>query len=98
MELKTIKKIQVVPFALTIGVIEAVIGLIAGMLMFLFIGVLSTIPGFRPTGAMMLGGGVVFIVTYPVLFFIIGFIGSAILSIVYNIIAPITGGIKVEVE
>ncbi len=98
MELKTIKKIHVVPFALTIGVIEAVIGLIVGILMFLLIGLLSTIPGFNQTGSMMLGGGIVLLVTYPILFFIIGFIGGAIISVVYNLIAPVTGGIKVEVE
>ncbi len=95
MELKTIKKIHVVPFALTMGVIEAVIGFIFGIIMFLFIGFLRTIPGFRPTVPMI--GGVLLII-YPVVFFVIGFFIGAILSVVYNLIAPATGGIKVEVQ
>jgi hypothetical protein len=47
---------------------------------------------------MVLGGDIVLLIAYPVLFFIIGFIAAAILSVVYNLIAPATGGIKVEVE
>jgi membrane-anchored glycerophosphoryl diester phosphodiesterase (GDPDase) len=98
MALRTLKKIHVMPFALIFGVIEAVLGLIIGIITFLLIGLLSTIPGFHPTGPMMLGGGIVLVIVYPVMFFIIGFIVGAILSVVYNLIAPATGGIKVEVE
>ncbi|MCZ7393194.1 MAG: hypothetical protein ABOK23_09925 [Candidatus Methanoperedens sp.] len=100
MEQKTIKKIEVIPFALTIGLIEAVLGLIVGIIEALFIGaMMSLAPYYAGPSAMMARGiGVLAIVAYPVAFFILGFIGSAIIAIIYNFIVPHVGGIKVEVE
>ena len=100
MELRTIKKIHVISFALTLGVAYGVLGLFLGILMFLFIGLFSSMmPGFgHEAGLMAIGGGFIFIIIYPILLFAIGFISSAILAIVYNAIVPYTGGFKVEVE
>lgn len=102
MEQKTIKKIEVAPFAMTIGLIDAVLGLIIGIIAALFIGAfMSVMPFAGPYRMMAAGGGLVAvgaIIAYPIAFFIIGFISSAIMAILYNIVAPSVGGIKVEVE
>ena len=100
MEQKTIKKIEVIPFALIIGLVDGVFGLIVGIIIALYIGATtSLVPYYAGPSAMMARGvGVVAIVAYPVAFFLLGFISSAIMAIIYNFVAPHVGGIKVEVE
>lgn len=98
MEIKTIKRIDIMKFALNIGLISGVLGLVAGILVALFISAMRSLVPFAELSALMAIGGFVAIVAYPVMYFIYGFIGSAIAAILYNFIAPHVGGIKIEVE
>lgn len=105
MELKKIKRVQVVSFALTIGAIYALFGFIVGILFAvlggsILAGLLGMAGGSIPARA--LGGlgalSVLAIIIFPIIYFILGFIGSAIAAILYNVVAPRVGGIQVELE
>lgn len=101
LELKTIKRVQVMSFALTIGVIYALVGFIVGILFAVLGGSLfvcllgmggrEILEGFGALSALA-------IIIFPIMYFIMGFIGSAIAAILYNIVAPRVGGIQVELE
>jgi len=97
-DIKEIKSVQVLPFALMIGVITAVIGFLYVLVFVLPMMLLMPAPGMEE----MLGFGAVFgglmLIITPVLSFILGFILYVIIALVYNVLAPIIGGVKVELE
>lgn len=100
-EIKEIKSIPVVPFALITGAIFAVIIFIWTILIALFgISFLAYLP-VQNTGS-VLGSGVVgaliLIIVGTIMAFIVGFIMYAIIAIFYNLLAPKLGGIKLELE
>ncbi|MBM4241643.1 MAG: hypothetical protein FJ150_08300 [Euryarchaeota archaeon] len=100
-DIKEIRSIPVVPFALITAAVLAVIMFIVGIIMTIFGG---TMLAFLPTqqfGSVLAGGAmmaVVFIIIVPIVYFIIGFIMYAILALIYNVLAPRIGGIKLELE
>lgn len=100
-EVKEIKSIPVVPFALMIAAIAAVITFIIGILATIFaVPFLAMVPT-EATGGVALGGAmmaVVFIIVWPIMAFIGGFIMYAIIALIYNLLASRIGGIKLELE
>ncbi len=95
MELKTIKTILVLPFALTVGAMFAVLGFVASIPLFS----LMTVPDTSvAAGLGALGWVIPIMVIYPTILFAISFIASGIMAVVCNFIAPHAGGIKLEVE
>lgn len=95
MELKTIKKIHVLPFAQAVGAMFAILGFVATIPLIFFMAVPDTSVAGR-LGA--LGQIVVVMLIYPAMLFVISFIASGIMAVVYNFIVPHVGGIKLEVE
>lgn len=95
MELKTIKKIHVLPFAQAVGTVFSVLGFVATIPMFLFMAVPNTSSAARLEAV---GGIILIMFIYPAMLFVISFIASGIMAVVYNFIAPHVGGIKLEVE
>jgi hypothetical protein len=98
---KTIQSIPVMPFALMLAIISAVLGLIVGIFyagMFGFI--TAAIPNTGTTvpiiGLLSVIFGVGAIITMPILFFIAGLIQGAIVAVLYNFLAPRIGGIKLR--
>ena len=94
-----LKKIDILSTALMTGFLYLVIGLIVGLIFgcFALIGLagLSSLTGeFDFTGI----GALVFVCAMPIIYGIIGFIGGAILALVYNIVASVVGGIKLEFD
>ena len=97
-----IRRVGVLSLALMMGLIGAAYGVIGGLIMacFMVIGTASMAAAFEDlTG---LGGGAVigllYVVCFPILYFVFGFIGGAIAGFLYNIVAGIAGGIKVELQ
>jgi hypothetical protein len=101
MEEKTIQSIPVMPFALMLSCISAVIGLVVGIIYALIFGtILSGLPS-SATGGFNLGWlslilGVGAIIAMPILFFIFGLIQGIIYALVYNFLAPRIGGIRLR--
>jgi hypothetical protein len=96
-----IKRISPMSCAKVSGLLYAVIGLLIGACLTLFITTLgSLIPqeeqqmsGFV---GMLFGAGA--IVILPIFYGVLGFVGGAIIAFVYNFIAGWTGGIEIEVQ
>jgi hypothetical protein len=96
-----IKRISPMSCAKVSGLLYAVIGLLIGACFTLF---LTTLGSLIPQDEQQMGGfvGMLFgagaIVILPVFYGVLGFIGGAILAVVYNFIAGWTGGIEIEVQ
>jgi len=102
MEEKTIQNIPAMPFALMIGAIGAVLGLIIGIF-YAIIGtaIMSALSGTSGvTGVDLTGFGIIFsvlaIIIMPIIMFIGGLIEGLIIAVIYNILAPRIGGIKLR--
>lgn len=99
MEEKTIQAIPAVPFAMMMGAIQAVIGLIIGIVFAIAsTAIMSLIP--TTAGVDFTGFGVIFglgaIIIMPIAGFIGGLIQGLIIAVIYNFLAPRIGGIKLR--
>jgi len=102
-DVKEIKSIPVVPFALMIGAISVVIGFLYALIFILPMSLLiGTIPTQGMEGMQFVGlgagFGILMLIVMPIVAFIAGFIAYAIIALVYNVLAPRIGGIKLELE
>lgn len=91
-----IKRIHVLSAAKIFGIITAAFGLLAGIIMFLFGGILGSLLG--DAGGIGIVGGVGAIIILPIMYGIFGFIGGAIQAFIYNLAAGVIGGIRIETE
>src|SRR5690606_24927453 len=91
-----IKRIDVLSAAKLGGIIAAAIGLLAGIMMFVFSSIFGSMMGTEGGGMFAAVGGIMGIVILPVMYGIFGFIGGAIQAFIYNIAAGFVGGIRVE--
>lgn len=92
-----IKRVGAHSFALTMGIISALGSLVFVIPMFFMFSLMSKMQHDAAMPMMMpFSFGMVFFM--PVIYFILGYIFSGIFALVYNLIAKMTGGIKVEFE
>lgn len=97
--IKELQRVHVLRFSVVMGFINAIVGLILGILMIPLIGLLASIPGIPSELKTLLSGGVLIIIfLVTVLSFIMGFIQAAIQAFVYNFAASVTGGIKITLS
>jgi hypothetical protein len=95
-KLKEIIEVPVVQLAKVAGVVYAVLFFIIGIFYGLSAGVVAAaVPNFGVSGVFL---AILIIIVMPILGFIIGFVESAILALIYNFIAPRIGGIQVKVR
>ena len=90
-----LRRVGVLSVGLVLGVIYALIGLIAGF----FIILISVAAGgvFDQAGfGFLIGAGSIIIL--PIFYGILGFIFGLIFALIYNLVAKITGGIQMEFE
>ena len=89
-------KIGVFSLGKIFGAIYASIGLILGALMTL-LSLLGPVVGYwGGVTPLMLGAGA--IITFPIFYGIIGFIGGIITALIFNVVARFIGGLEIEVE
>ena len=93
-----VKRIEVLPTALVLAVVAAVLGLIEGVIVALGAGALIGMAGASQVGIHMVGilAGIASIVIFPIVAFIVTFIVVALAAIIYNFVAERIGGIKFE--
>jgi hypothetical protein len=101
MTVKTIQSVPVMPFALMLGCIGAVFGVIFGIFYALFFGaIFSLIPSTTQIGIdlnlLRLFFGVGALVIMPIAGFAAGFIQGLLYAVLYNLLAPRIGGIKLR--
>jgi hypothetical protein len=90
----TLRRIDPVSCGMLMGVVVAVAGLIAGVLLFF----LSLFGTFQEGGAWGMLFGVGAIVVLPILYGVFGFLQGVIGAFIYNLAAGAMGGIKIELS
>ena len=95
-----IKRIDVFSAGKIMGIIAAAIGLLAGILLLLFGGLLGSLAAASGAdgGGVMAIGGVMGVIVLPIMYGVFGFIGGVIQAFVYNLAAGWVGGIRIETE
>lgn len=93
MAMKELKKIDVVTFAVVLGLVYAVFGLIFGVFAAIGGAGMAFLPGMAAAG---LAVGALSIIVFPIMMFIMGFIGGAIFAAIYNFVAQKYSGIKID--
>jgi hypothetical protein len=99
-DIREIKSVPVVPFALMIGAISAVVGFLYALIFILPFSILIGSMPVQGTSSIALGAGfgIIMLIAIPIGAFIAGFIAYAIIALIYNLLAPRIGGIKLELE
>ena len=91
-----LKSIGVASCAKLMGAMYAAIGLILGAIFALLALLGAGLGGDAGAAGMMFGvGAVVFL---PIFYGVLGFIGGALMALVYNVVAGIAGGLELELE
>jgi hypothetical protein len=99
---KTISRIPAMPFALMMGAVSGILGLIMGVFMSAFwASILSLIESNPSYTRPSLPGFSVFfgiwaIIFFPVAMFAMGLVQGLIMAVVYNFLAPRIGGIRLQ--
>jgi hypothetical protein len=88
-----LKSIGVLSLAKICAVFYAIIGLVVGIFGTAVIGLMSKMTGLPATAA---AGGIVAIIGTVIIFAIIGFIIGAIFALIYNVLAAVLGGIRLD--
>jgi len=101
----TIRRFGVISVAKIYGLLTFVIGLIIGVIyglvLILFGAAMSAIaPGREATagGISTVVIGIIMMIAFPIFYGLLGFISGAIGALIYNAVAGIIGGIKLELE
>ena len=90
-----LKRIEPLSLAKVAGILYACIGIIAGLCMWMFSGLMSGLGGEEADMfATMFGVGSIII--FPILYGILGFIFGFISAALYNVVADRIGGIEVD--
>ncbi|MBP2045641.1 DUF3566 domain-containing protein [Methanobacterium aggregans] len=111
-EIKKIKSIPVFDFSVIIALISAILTFIMGIIYFIagyaalynlstFIISLNnntTAVVNSVAGSISAMGALYLIIIWPIMTFILTFVGAAIVALLYNYLAPMVGAIKLELE
>ena len=111
-DVKEIKSLPVVAFSLIIAVISLILTFIAGIIWFIIgyqalYSLSTTIIALNNNttavvnsvaGSITAMGALYLIIIWPIMAFIMTFIGAAIVALLYNVLVPRIGGIKLEIE
>jgi hypothetical protein len=92
----TLKRIDVLSAAKIFAIVNAIIGVVMGVFIFIVASAFSSFFGAQGIG--FLGIGVGIIVVLPVLLFIVGFISVAIEAWLYNLLSKRFGCIKIDLK
>jgi hypothetical protein len=93
-----VRSINVVQLALMYGIICAVLGIIAGLILALSFMVSPAVlseTGLPNIGALAI---ILFPIIYAILLFIYGFIAGLIIAALYNLVAGWIGGVEIQLE
>jgi hypothetical protein len=98
-----IRRVGILSLALMLGLLYTALGLILGLIFacITLFGVASFAASMEELAGIG-GGGVLvaglYAICFPILYGVIGFISGAVIGLLYNLIAGIAGGIKIELR
>lgn len=97
MAISKVRRIPPVPIALAVGLVNAVLGLVLGILAAINLGMVSNllaeyagIAGITLPQLSVVNAGALLIIGYPIGGFVVGFLGTLIVAYVYNVVAKKT--------
>ena len=97
--MKSIQKLGILSTAQIISIFYAIFGLFNGIAMALQVSNPTLSASMDPTILEPLSSlGWWLVLIFPIVFALIGFLGGLVISLLYNLIAKFTGGIKVKLE
>jgi hypothetical protein len=111
-DVKEVESLPVVAFSLIISVISLILTFLAGIIWFIIgysalYSLTTTIIALNNNTTAVVNsvassitamGALYLIIVWPIMAFIMTFIGAAIIAILYNVLAPRVGGIKLEIK
>ena len=99
---RKLTRIGVMSAGTTLAALYAILGVVYALVYVLIIAVFGAFfgaSGGSASGLAAMGIGAVFLlVAFPIIFAIMGFIGGALIALVYNFVVKYTGGIAFEVS
>jgi len=96
-DVKEIKDIKIVPFTLMSSSISAILAFIGGVLLAILLGItVAFLPA--PLGGLLAGLGVAAIIAYPILTFLVGLSTVFLSVLLYNLLVPRVGGVKLAMD
>ena len=99
-DVKEIKEIKIVPFTLMSSSISAILAFIGAIIFAIALGIISAVlpPQLAPLGSALAGFGITAIIAYPILTFLVG-LSTVFLSVmIYNLLVPRVGGVKLGMD
>jgi len=97
-DVKEIKHIRAAPFTLMTSVIHAILAFIVAILLLLGLGVLAAIPQLSAISGVLLTLGVALVILIPLTSFFYNIVGAFVMALLYNVLVPKVGGIKLGME
>ncbi len=91
-----IKRLDVMSCGVMLGALYVIIGLVVGAIFFMISIAGLAIGGQQAAGGLV--GGIAAIVLLPLFYGAMGFIGGIIFALLYNLIAGMAGGIRMDLE
>src|SRR5690606_1329552 len=92
-----IRRIDIISAGKIGGIIGAAMGLLAGLFMLVFSGMIGSMVG-DGGGFLAVGGGFAAVIILPIIYGIFGFLGTLINALIYNLAAGFVGGVRIETE
>jgi len=97
-DVKEIKHVRAAPFTLMTSVIHAILAFIVAIFLLLGLGVLAAIPQLSAISGVLLTLGVALVILIPLTSFFYNVVGAFVMALLYNVLAPKVGGIKLGME
>ncbi|MGD8395368.1 MAG: hypothetical protein PVF43_07820 [Candidatus Eiseniibacteriota bacterium] len=95
-----VRRIAPLSLARIVGLLYAIIGILAGGLVALFSLFGAAIGAANESGGAFISGlfGIGAIFFMPVLYGVLGFVGGLLVGWLYNVVAPVVGGLELTLE
>lgn len=99
-DIKEIKNIKIVPITLMSSSISAILAFIGAIIFAIAVGIIAAVlpPQLAPLGSALAGFGITAIIAYPILTFLIGLSTVFLSVLLYNLLVPRVGGVKLAME
>ncbi|WP_299621556.1 hypothetical protein [uncultured Tenacibaculum sp.] len=91
-----LKKIDPVKAGIVYGAVLGLFGLVLAFFVFIFSSMIGAAGGMSPFG--FFGGGLLTLIFLPIMYFIAGFIGGLIITLLLNFILKKTDGLTIDFE
>ena len=98
-DIKEITSVRIVPFTLMSSSVSAVLGLLYAIILLIIFGIVGlVVPGVGQYASLLASLGVALIIALPVATFFFSILSSFVMALIYNLLVPRIGGIKLGMD